>query len=262
MTNKESKYDEVKYMLPDGCWDSIPLDTLIDLYNADKALYLSKYYGKIYCPECNQVNLTLVHVIKDNMFYLRAYPKQEHGDLCSKKLPLVSYSVFNEYCESGKSNEYINSRLHQLIDVALKKSTIDFNPYVIRVINKKCFDDEIMNQEVRDHANLKAIPVKSLTTPFSDEDYDVWIMFYGKVNIKWQKTEYSYNLKFRHPVKNYLICRMSISNRIYNDYLPDDYKDDRENVLISFAGIMQRKEYKGKFYNNISLRFSNYLVME
>lgn len=47
MKNKESKYDGVKYMLPDGCWDYIPLDTLIDLYDANKSLYFSKWSRKL-----------------------------------------------------------------------------------------------------------------------------------------------------------------------------------------------------------------------
>lgn len=260
MENIEPKYDEVTFLTNDDC-NFISLEILIDIYNKNNQLYINTYYNQIYCPECHKAKLNLIHM-KNDKFCLRAFPKQKHGDLCSKQLPLVSNSVFKKYCEAKDSVEHINRRLHQLIDMVLKKATISSNPQVIRTINGKCSDDEVMKQEISNHTYLKAIPIKSLTTPFHDDDYNVWKIFYGKVNIKWDKTDYSYNLKCYHPTKNYLICRISVSNKIYDYYLPDEYKQDRINIFIAFAGNIQRKEYNGKLYNNSILRFSHYLVIK
>lgn len=260
MKNTEQKYDEAIFSSND-LFEFVSLEMLIDLYNDNYKSYINRYYNKIYCPECYKAKLNLIHTNSDK-FWLRAFPKQEHDDLCSKQLPLVSNSMFNKYCESKDSAEHINKRLHQLIDMVLKKETIDFNPLVIKVVDKKCSNDEVMKHEIRNHTNLKSTPIKSLTNPFHDDDYDVWKMFYGKVRIKWNKSTYSYNLMCYHPTKNYLICRISVSNMIYDCYLPDEYKHDIANVFIAFAGIIQHIEYNGRFYNNAVLRFSNHLVIK
>lgn len=260
MKNLEQKYDEVIY-LSDNYQIFISLETLIDLYVNDKELYINKYYGKIYCPECYKAKLNLIH-IKDNKFCLRAFPYQKHTNFCSKQIPLINNSIFKEYCESANSGEQINKRLHQLINIALKKDKIDFNPYVIKIIDKKCCDDEISSKNITHHTGLKSIPTKSLTTLFDEDDYNTWKFFYGKVDIEWHKTNYYYNLMCYHTKKKYLICRISISNKIYEYYLPDKYKEDKKNTFLAFAGKINHDEYSGKFYNNVFLRFSNYLVIE
>lgn len=260
MENTEQKYDEVAF-LTNECCNFVTLETLIDTYNKNNQLYINTYYNKIYCPECHKAKLNLIHM-KNDKFCLRAFPKQKHSYSCSKQLSLISNSAFKEYCESKDSVEHINRRLHQLIDMVLKKENISSNPLVIKTINENCSNDEVKKQEIINGTNLKAIKIKLLTAPFHDDDYGIWKIFYGKVNIKWNKTNYSYNLMCYHPKKNYLICSIGISNKIYNCYLPDEYKQDRINTFIAFAGNIQHVEHNERFYNNSILRFSNYLVIK
>ena len=121
---------------------------------------------------------------KTKSYYLRGFPKQSHSDDCYKGFDFVKSSVFDEFVLSNESSQYINSKLKQIVDKMLHQFAENKNTFLIKMINKQCSTDDISEKEIIERKNVKQIPHKSITAPFDEDDFGIFKLFYGNVDIE------------------------------------------------------------------------------
>lgn len=227
---------------------------------------IKNYKGIIFCPECNEPQLSIVNNSKTNDYFLRTYPRQNHSDICSYSFEDVDVDIFNAFLEEKNNTQFINSKLHNIIDRLLRNKFLDFNPLIVRLNDNKITAENISREE-KNRYNVRRIPIKSITAPFSDDDYGVYKFFYGNVDIvikeRTNKTsnELFYSLIIYKKKTNTILCSLSVSRnvfihlqRLYN--LELDNK--KEEIYIAFASKLTLNNQ----YKNGTIIHSDYCVID
>lgn len=148
-----------------------------------------KYKGKMYCPLCKMVQLSLSHGVKTT--FLRTYPKQNHG-FVSGSLCLYSYKeassrtvniYIDELRDKKKIKSLLNSTLRYLLNDKMKlvainnQENVTFNPLIIEPAKK------IKNKE------RTVIPHYSFKSWGVSVPDDRLVIIYGEVKIVVKESE-------------------------------------------------------------------------
>lgn len=264
-----TKFDEAAFSSNDvEPFNLISLEKLNDLRTNFNTIYMATYEGHLYCPECHKPQLTLVHNPETNEYFLRGFPKQKHTEDCSKSFESVSKTLFDDFVEDPDSYDFINTKLHKLIDKLIKKTILIKKASLIKVVNDKCIKDEITDEDITTRINVRNIPTKSITAPFDDDDFDRYKLFYGDVDISLTKKENKqlkkdfYVLRIYRRNTNFTLCSLSMSESVAI-HLNEDYDivsnktEIRFHVYISFATVL----HKTGIYKNGNLKRSNLCVI-
>lgn len=248
------KHEEAVYKSSSGEYEPIKLEEIIELVTKNIKKFNQIYQGNLYCQECKLARLMYNNSLKTP--YLSTYPNDKHSSTCSRRCNEVSATAFNSYCENKDNLEHIHQRLESLLAKLLRNKSTASNPLIILVKNKQCIEDTICSSG---SARTYAIPTKSLTAPFSSEDYNIYKMFYGKVKIKWQENNKgNYFLKIINVDTHKLICSIAMSAYVHSK-IPAQFQKDIEQALVVFNSKMELKDGK---YNNSYFDDASRIVIE
>lgn len=267
----EIKYDEAAYLLDRKKTKLIKIEDLIELKVADELEFRKIYYGNLYCPECCKPQLTLAYLSKTNKHFLKGFPNQLHDEICTKNFDYVESEIFEKFISEEKAFEFISARLQSLIYNKFMKSLTKSNvsPLLVKVDNKKIQTVNLGEQDIKNKRNIHQIPNKSLTAPFDDEDFGVFKIFYGNVDINITEEQNSktkdkfYVMRVYKKGVNYTLCSLTMTTMVAN-FLMKNYNIETdnlmENVLIAFVAKLTETEkenykYKGGKIIHSSLCF-------
>ncbi len=244
----KNKFDEAAYSADNKItFEKVSLEILNDLRKTDNQAYIKTYYGNLYCPECFKPQIDLVISNKTGDYFLRGFHGQPHSDICHKGFDTVKSSAFNSYIESSESYELINYRLKKIIEKLFKNISLKNNPFLIKVINNKCTNEELSEIELRERNKVYQVPNKSITAPFEDNDYNAFKLFYGNVDIILFERKNSLTNKIFYSLNIYnrsgkYICNLTMKDSVAS-YMQKIYniksEEKTENMYIAFAAILQ-----------------------
>lgn len=141
---------------------------------------ISKYFGKMFCPECCNAELSFTHKTDRNREYFSKLPTSNHLNGCSYIYLYGSKRVVTEYC-NHLTEQQINDKLEAALNILMRKHVNRNEP--INVLEKDNPFIAIKEEHNNTH-RYYAIPRKSLNC-WLDKDLgtDPYI-FYGKVKLK------------------------------------------------------------------------------
>lgn len=240
----------------------IKLEELIDFYQKSPQEYTNNYEGNLFCRECRLPKLSFV-----NHKFLRGYRGQVHDESCSNHLEKISSENLAEHLKNA-TVDYVNKKLHNLINELIKKQVLEIHPLVLREIDNGYSYEGVPRTEIKCGVrNLKRIPVKSLTAPFFVEDFDVFKLFYGTVRMEWQSIKNGngeciyYYIRFYTLDKDKLICSLKITKKVYAKLNPLITNMDKIIVNTAFATEISEVTKGINKYKNAVLWDSHYLVI-
>ena len=257
------KYDEAAHSTDRVNFTNIPLEKLIE-EKKDAKKYANEYKNNLYCPECRIAKLTLVN---GERYHLRAFPNAHHSDNCYKGFDVVKPNIFDEFIAKDVPLEFIKKRISAAISKLLKGKVLSHNPMLVKIVDSKCMTDDITEQEAKRRKNIRQIPNKSITAPFELSDYNVFMLFYGKVDVKLEERKTKaeekifYVLKIFKQNSNTELCSISIRSNIV-DYVIRKcnltLSERKNNVCIAFVSQIKKN---GNF-KNATLLHSDFLSVE
>lgn len=264
------KFDEAAFSANDSePFENISLEKLNDLKTNHDIAYMETYEGHLYCAECHKPQLTLVYNTETDEYFLRGFPKQKHVEDCSKSFDSVRKAVFDEFVDDPDSYDFINNKLQKLIEKLIRKTSLTAKTSLIKIVNDKCTKNEITDKDIKEKINIKNIPIKSISAPFEEDDFDRYKLFYGDVDISLTKKENKllkkefYVLRLYRKNTNFTLCSLSMSENVAI-HLNEDYDiisketEVRFHAYISFATIL----HKTGIYKNGNLKRSNFCMIK
>lgn len=259
---KYGKYDSVAYIDPvSKNVDVINIEDLIEERNKDKGAFLTKYSNNMYCPECKVPQLTLCQTKYG--FYLRGFQHQVHNDDCGFGLDEISDNHIETKIDLEPNKRDIQLRLNQVIDSLLKKVRTKDHPLAVNINGNVIDMKPIPREKVSRKSNQKRIPSKSLTSPFHEEDYYRFMVFYGRVKIKWEK-----RLSKDGPFMSLNIYKIGAENPFCSGTMNEQvYSQIKNNVdcdvaLIAIFTSMKWTKKNNKKYNNFKIKKSHMIIIE
>ncbi len=264
---KNVKFDYAAFS-PDGkSFEKISLEKIIELKLSDNMLFNKTYPNHLYCPECYKPQLVLVEN-KVKRYFLRGYPNQQHANDCYKGFDLVSQKVFDTFLINSESTNFINKKLQKVIDKMLRNVKSNKDTFLIKVINKECLTEVIQEKEINKKSRIiKQIPHKSITSPFDDDDFDVFKLFYGNVDIvllekeNKKNNEKFYVLEFFKKNSKYKFCSLSMGTKIYYFFVKKYNLNVGETIKNVYVSFVSKLKQNGK-YKNGKLIHSDYCIIE
>lgn len=215
---------------------------LYDLYTVQKEYEqnhgdISKYRGKMLCPECKKAELSFTHKSSNRCAYLSKIPSSDHAEGCSF---IHEYATYNEIKKFAKtlSNEQIQDRLEAALNQLLPKKAKESNglskesknnPFIIEVDDKK-------EKNVR-----KSIPRKSIGSWFDKLDEKKIFVFYGHVKLVNEAIETKKGKYFKLIVKTKEKNKWKKKTSIFRGITQDNV-DEEKNYDIAVLGEIE-------FYN-------------
>lgn len=263
------KFDEASYKDNSGNLIEPPLklEYLIDEKKNDEKLFEQKYHRKLFCPECHTPQLSLVSSKNGIDFFLRGFKKQPHTNNCSYSFDSVNKTAISELLNNTDSREFVNKKLNGLISSLLKRQILKQNPLLVKIELDKISTDDIEKHDLRNRQIIRRLPTKSLTSPFGDDDYKVPKLFYGNVDIKFNKRTNSsngsvfYSLAIFLRKTNSIVCSIKMSETVFlHLQTPFAVKDDVKynNVLLAVATTLN----KNGSYVDGKISYSDYCVID
>ena len=260
-----NKYYEAAFRSNLNQYIKLNIEYLTEIIESEPKVFYETYSGNLFCPECFKPQLTLVMSYKTGKYYLRGYPKQKHENNCYHGFEPVKSNIFNDFCQDTKTHKFIKNKLQKLINKMLNNCIESENPFLIKVIKENCSIVKISDKDIKEKRNIHQIPNKSLTSIFDDDDFEVFKLFYGNVDlilierISIENDRNFYMLKINKKNGNY-ICSLSMT-KIVATYLMNLYniKTDVKvkNVYISFAAKLK----KNGFFKNGKLIHSDLCII-
>ena len=187
--------------------------------------------GYLFCPECEIPHLS--HKLCSNKEdYFSTYPREFHDDTCSYVCNKADVNVLNAVNENP-SLSHINNRLNDCILMLLEDQNVESNPFILdRNNDNKILRVAGINNVVEDYNYY--IPRKRLTKYMDISCAKDFMIFYGKVIMKWTKAKhdkgyYPHILRIYHLNEKRLICSLKFSKNVYA-HLPDESKGFDENA--------------------------------
>jgi len=109
----------------------------------------------------------------------------------------------------------------------------------------------------------KVIPCKSLTAPFSDDDYNKLMIFYGNVKTQWEYEKGNSYLKFNIIRKgsNEIICSSLVSTQV-NKYISNTENCESANLAMFTSITLNYDKNNNGPYKNFRLIHSSRIIIE
>lgn len=257
-----TKYDEVAYLNDNNNYESLKLSNAIEHIIENEKLFHQKYHGRLYCPECH---LPLIGIVnKNNSYFFRGYPKAVHDTKCDYGFETVKSEVLQEFTIRKENRVFLNEKLKRFVNRLLNKDN-HINNLLLQVENNRCMRNDVDLENVRNRRTIRRIPTKSINAPFDSDDFNCYMLFYGKVDVLYSKIEKTkvpfYKLTFFKCGTNYKLCSLAFSEKVAI-HIQNKYHFDLEprltNVYVAFFSEMKKEKDK---YLNARLKHSELLYI-
>lgn len=217
--------------------------------------YKQDYYGHMYCPECKKAELAFKY--NANPPYLSKKPSTNHSLDCSCRQGMADKIQADEYYANSLNTGDISKKLRQCIDLLLMTAIVikknDSVSSISKSKEKTDFTIESNNKRVM-------IRRKKITLPLREnEDYDIPILFYGCVRLKWREDIGTNKVRYIQvkSVDNRVLASIKISEKVY-EYLDKEIKNINEEIY-NVAFMSKMNKYKN--FNNCNLINSSHIVV-
>lgn len=258
-----TKYDEAAYLNDDNNYESLTLSNAIESIINDEKNYHQKYHGRLYCPECHRPQIGIVH--KNNNYFFRGYPKAEHDTECDYGFETVKSETLQEFALEEENRIFLNVKLQRFVNRLLNRANNHIHNLLLQVDNNRCIRNDVDQDNIRNRRNIRRIPTKSITAPFDNDDFDCYMLFYGKVDVLYSKIERAkvpfYKLTFFKCGTNYKLCSLTFFENVAN-YVQNKYQLNIEqrlsNMYVAFFSVMKKEKDK---YLNARLKHSELLCI-
>lgn len=250
----KTKFEDAAYSVDKSSYENVKIEELIRLKITDPIMYMKKYNGRLFCPECHKPQLSLVDKSKERNYHLRAYPKQEHASNCSKILEYTTESMLEKCLKDSASYDFLSSKLKRILLNKFFKIQDERVSLVKTNDNKKILLEDIKdNTHIAQTKNIYQIPIKSLTAPFDDDDFNIYKLFYGNVDIQLNERKSGdntfYSLGIYSKESKVAFCSLTVDEDV-KPYLSNQYDFEvgkkKSNIYISFCSKLKRN---GKYIN-------------
>lgn len=249
------KFDHAVYIDKNDRSTAVLMDInyLTYLFKQNYELFFKKYRENLYCPECMKPQFLLAD--GQTGCYLRKYGGQEHNNNCSFSLKAIQPSEAQKI--ANIDNDAIHSRLNQAIKFLLKKEYTEDHPLVVKKTNASISLEPVRREDIDSKSGkYKYIPCKSLTVPIRDDDYQKYMVFYGKVKIEWQTLSQGKRLVIKLCNTSHVICASFINENVYKHMDTSNY----ESAFIAlFTKLVKSKDGR---YTNFYIYHSNNIIID
>lgn len=248
------KFEEF-YFNTDGKIYSI--EELLSIYNQDKNTYKLKYYNHMYCPECHIAELSFHPNAKTP--YLKTKPSSKHESSCSCSYEPASKKQLDEYYNDNKNFEAINRKLRGCIDLLIKPQNKSQNEGYKNNTNVKNEKSKFIFESDGKKISIRR---KKITVALDEsKDYNLPILFYGCVKVKWNLKNESDGIRYiqmKDAESNRLLCSIKVTQSVYEN-LDNEIKMLDEHICnVAFMTVMTRY----KKFNNCKLNHSSLIIIE
>lgn len=263
-TDVTRKYERAAYIESKANERAVEIKNVEELYETKKnspQLYNKIFLGKLFCPECFEPQLVLCEN-QQGSYFLRGYPKQNHKENCSMEFDEVSNQSLLKTIENDPNDKLIQQRLRLAIQRLIRNQETEYHPFAV----KECdglVDLSLINKSDMHHSTQKVIPCKSLTAPFSDDDYNKLMIFYGNVKTQWEYEKGNSYLTFKIMRKgsNEIICSSLVSTNI-NKYISNTENCESANLAMFTSMTLNYDKKNNGPYMNFRLIHSSRIIIE
>lgn len=232
ISSEKKRFEQFYYTVDEKLHDLSEAQEEYKKNNGD----ISKYKGKMLCPECKKAELRFTHETKMKKAFLSKNPSARHGNNCSYIHEYAPTKVFEEYIQN-LSKAQIDSKLESALNLLLNKK-IDKkehgimenekeNPLIITSINST------LEKQKR-----YCMPRKSLNAWIDKKDNGKCYVFYGRVKLESVETSKSgiYNLHILTRQNNDWKYKI----RVYRETIKDEFEKNRVYDVALYGKV----EYK------------------
>jgi len=226
------------------------LNEVKSVYSKSPIEYRLKYNGTFFCPECKKAKLSFKN---DSPPYFSTYPNDTHLPGCSMQQPELSANETKMLLNDNKNNELIHRQLTTLASQLIQPVAKSPKKAVVKSISKGSV------KSINNKSAKKRIPQRRLDLPLTNDDFNKYKMFYGKVNLEWKydKETSRYIIKLFNPETRRFICLISITDKVYS-HIENTFKGNGDNCYIAFFAEMKKAK---KDYNCCTLLRSDFLYI-
>lgn len=244
-----------QYAYHQSTGDIISAEKAMLLKAADLRTYISNYQDGLFCPKCKQARICLVRGNQQPFF--RTCPKSVHADNCILSQDELLPSEVDDLIKDEQNIFEVRRQMERVLSLHFSGK---------EGISVSNIEGGIVKTDVDSYRQIgkrvsKYIPQKNITTKFSEGDINVKKIFYGDVEIEWERgapakgwnqdgsNRYYMKLLIRTPVKEgkqKFLCRLSISPTVYSHLPLSILHPSRYScsiVYLSELSISKNKDY-------------------
>ena len=231
-SSDKKRFEQFYYTFDEKLHDLLEVQDEYEKKNGD----ISKYKGKMLCPECKKAELKFTHETEKKKAFLSKNPSASHSDTCSYIHEYAPRKVFEEYIQD-LSKEQIDGRLESALNLLLNKRIDKKEPSIAKNDNENPFIIPDINSNLKKQ-KYYCMPRKSLNVWIDKKDNGKCYIFYGRVKLKSVETSKKgiYNL--------YILTKQNdewkYKLRVYRGNIKDEFE---ENEVYDVA-LYGKLEYK------------------
>lgn len=143
---------------------------------------LGEYQNQIYCPECQQAELSYVHKTNQRRAFLRRKPKEKHDEFCSYRYDYASKKFAETYY-----TDFTDSQIQDRMDSMMRK-LLDKPKITNKVISSKNIifeENPFILEKVESEDRIRKTLRRKSICQYLDRNVDTALqLFYGKVRLK------------------------------------------------------------------------------
>ncbi len=221
------KFEEALYNFS-GNRRMYTVEEISELRGKNKLEEFSRIGNHLFCPECEKPQLKH-NSCSDKCDYFSTYRDQTHDSDCSYGCKKASKKVM-EIITYEANLDKLSNRLQACLKLLLKGPSSCSNPLIVKFKKSKSKETRVSSTSPTDKYY---IPRKRLTNHMSDKDAGELKLYYGNVNLIWEKNNHGdYFLRIYHIDKKFLICSLQITSVAYS-HIANEYKKNR-NYAVAF----------------------------
>lgn len=230
----------------------MPIYEVTKIFKEDLKRF-SGYKRTFFCPECKTAPLVYVDGATP---YFRTWSQVKHAPDCPLQQDVMSAKQVDAYMREPENRDKIVRELRKLFLLLFdddKEKRSEETPF-----SKFSFGEKRKNRKEVEKS-YKRLPQKRIDVTLHDSDFMCYKMFYGNVNLLWEKYSGGYKLVLRSMSSHSFICRIYITNIVYS-YIDGKLKDSNSygGRIVFFAKL--GKDKCG--YNMTRLESSEFLYIE
>ena len=233
ISSDKKRFEEFYYTIDEKLHNLSELQEEYEMNNGD----ISKYKGKMLCPECKKAELRFTRETKMKKAFLSKIPSASHMDNCSYIHEYVPNKVFEEYVQN-LSEEQIDSRLESALNLLLNAKIDKKEHCIVGNSKENPFIITISNSSEKKQKKY-CVPRKSLNAWIDKKDDGKLYIFYGRVKLKVIETSKAgiYNLHISTLQNN----EWKYKIRVYRGTIKDEI-DENKVYYVALYGKIEQKE--------------------
>lgn len=159
-----------------------------DIYQIEDAILDSvsenMFRNDMFCPECNQAQLTLVAKTSNHRAYLKRIPSSLHTKWCSFNYEYATKKIIQEYVNLLSDSE-LKDKLDAIMRLLCKPELVHSYLTSSDVCNNSTrVSPMLIPSKVDSFSSLKALRRKKLGTYIDQSENGILYAFYGKAQLK------------------------------------------------------------------------------